>query len=144
MAPPVPVADIVTLLIPLWILLGVLVLLGTFALLGRVQNGRYIRPLVVGMAKVPILRRGMERASNAALERTNPELASAMKKMKRHGSRLNDPQQAQRAMSQLTRQERRALLEMQEQQGVEAVAPEATNRQMRRRLEKAQKNARRK
>jgi ribosome maturation protein Sdo1 len=46
-------------------------------------------------------------------------------------------------MSQLTRNERRALLEMQDQQGVEAVAPEATNRQMRRRLEKAQKNARR-
>jgi hypothetical protein len=139
----VPVASIATLLIPLWVLLGLLVLLGSFALLGRVQNGRYIRPLVMGMAKVPLLRRGMEKASNAALERSNPELASAMRKMKRHGTRLNDPQQAQRAMSQLTRDERRALLEMQEQQGVEAVAPEATNRQMRRRLEKAQKNARR-
>jgi hypothetical protein len=140
----VPVANIVTLLIPLWILLAVLVLFGAFALLGRVQNGRYIRPIVTAMAKVPILRRGMEKASKAALERTNPELASAMKKIQRHGSRLNDPQQAQRAMSQLTRAERRALLEMQEQQGVQPVAPEATNRQMRRRLEKAQKNARRK
>jgi hypothetical protein len=49
---------------------------------------------------------------------------------------------AQAAMSQLTRDERRALLDMQEQQGL-GVAPEATNRQMRRRLEKAQKNARR-
>jgi hypothetical protein len=140
----VPVASIVTLLIPLWILLGLLVLFGAFALLGRVQNGRYIRPVVMWLAKVPILRRGMEKASNAALERTNPELASAMKKIQRHGSRLNDPQQAQRAMSQLTRAERRALLDMQEQQGVQPVAPEATNRQMRRRLEKAQKNARRK
>jgi hypothetical protein len=138
------VADIVTLLIPLWILLGLLVLVGSFALLGRVQNGRYIRPIVMTLAKVPILRRGMEKASSAALERSNPELASAMKKIQRHGSRLNDPQQAQRAMSQLTRAERRALLEMQEQQGVPPVAPEATNRQMRRRLEKAQKNARRK
>jgi len=45
-------------------------------------------------------------------------------------------------MSQLTRDERRALLDMQEQQGL-GVAPEVTNRQMRRRLEKAQKNARR-
>ena len=44
-------------------------------------------------------------------------------------------------MSQLTAQERRALLEMQEQQG--AMAPDATNREMRRRLEKAQKQARR-
>jgi hypothetical protein len=138
------IADIVTLLIPLWILLGLLVLVGSFALLGRVQNGRYIRPIVMAMAKVPLLRRGMEKASNAALERSNPELASAMKKIQRHGSRLNDPQQAQRAMSQLTRAERRALLDMQEQQGVQPVAPEATNRQMRRRLEKAQKNARRK
>lgn len=143
MAVAVLVAAIVTLLIPLWILLGLLVLLGSFALLGRVQNGRYIRPFVMTLAKVPLFRRGMEKASNAALERTNPELASAMKKMKRHGTRLNDPQQAQRAMSQLTRDERRALLEMQEQQGVEAVPPEATNRQMRRRLEKAQRNARR-
>ena len=134
--------SIVTLLIPLWILLFLLVLLGVFALLGRVQNGRYIRPIVLTAAKVPLLKRGMEKASNAALERSNPELASAMKKIQRHGSRLNDPQQAQRAMSQLTRNERRALMEMQEQQGL-GVAPEATNRQMRRRLEKAQKNARR-
>ena len=52
-----------------------------------------------------------------------------------------DPQRAQQAMSQLTSQERRALLEMQEQQGV--VSPEATNREMRRRLERAQKQAKR-
>jgi hypothetical protein len=143
MTAAVVLADIVTLLIPLWIILGLLIILGSFALLGRVQNGRYIRPIVVGLAKVPLLRRWMERASNAALERTNPDLASAMKKMQRHGSRLNDPQQAQRAMSQLTRNERRALMEMQEQQGNDAVAPESMNREMKRRLERAQKNARR-
>jgi hypothetical protein len=45
-------------------------------------------------------------------------------------------------MSMLSREERRALLDMQEQQGM-GVAPEATNRQMRRRLERAQKNSRR-
>ena len=140
MALAVLVADLLTLLIPLWVLLGVLVLLGTFALLGRVQNGRYIRPIVLTAAKVPLLKRGMEKASNAALERSNPELASAMKMMQRTGA-LRDPMKAQAAMSQLTRDERRALLDMQEQQGV-GVAPEATNRQMRRRLEKAQKNAR--
>lgn len=144
MASALPVADITTLLIPLWILLFLLLLLGAFALLSRVQNGRYVRPIVVALAKVPLFRKGMEKASNAALERTNPELASAMKKIQRHGSRLNDPQQAQRAMSQLTRNERRALLEMQEQQGTDAVAPDAVNRQMRRKLEKAQRNARRK
>jgi hypothetical protein len=135
------IADIVTILIPLWILLGLLALLGVLALLGRIQNGRYLRPIITGMSKVPILKRWMQKASNAALERSNPELASAMKKMQRTGA-LRDPMKAQAAMSQLTRDERRALLDMQEQQGL-GVEAEATNRQMRRRLEKAQKNARR-
>ena len=134
-------ASIATLLIPVWILLFLLVLLGAVALLGRVQNGRYLRPLFAGMAKVPLLRRWLQKMSTAAIERSNPELASAMKKMERAGA-TRDPQRAQAAMSQLTREERRALLDMQEQQG--ALAPEATNREMRRRLEKAQKNARRK
>jgi hypothetical protein len=138
---PMLVADIVTLLIPVWILLGLILLLGIFALLGRIQNGRYLRPIIGLISKVPILRKWLQKASNAALERSNPELASAMKKMQRTGA-LRDPMKAQAAMSQLTRDERRALLDMQEQQGL-GVAPEATNRQMRRRLEKAQKNARR-
>ena len=135
------VADIVTLLIPVWILLGLILLLGVMALLGRIQNGRYLRPIIGLISKVPILRKWLQKASNAALERSNPELASAMKKMQRTGA-LRDPMKAQAAMSQLTRDERRALLDMQDQQGL-GVAPEATNRQMRRRLEKAQKNARR-
>ena len=138
---PMLVADIVTLLIPVWILLGLILLLGVFALLGRIQNGRYLRPIIGLISKVPILRKWLQKASNAALERSNPELASAMKKMQRTGA-LRDPMKAQAAMSQLTRDERRALLDMQEQQGL-GVSPEATNRQMRRRLEKAQKNARR-
>jgi hypothetical protein len=135
------VADIVTLLIPLWILLFLVLLLGVVALLGRVQNGRYLRPVLLVLMKVPLLKKWIEKASNAAIERSNPELASAMKKMQRTGA-LRDPMKAQAAMSQLTRDERRALLDMQEQQGA-GLAPEATNRQMRRRLEKAQKNARR-
>ena len=132
-------ASFVTLLIPLWILLGLLLLIGVLALLGRIQNGRYLRSVILGLMKVPYLKKWIQKASNAAIERSNPELASAMKKMQRTGA-LRDPMKAQSAMSQLTRDERRALLEMQEQQGVGA-APEATNRQMRRRLEKAQKNA---
>ena len=134
-------ADIVTLLIPVWILLGLLVLFGIFALLGRIQGGRYLRPVVGTIAKVPLFRRWLQKASNAALERSNPELASAMKKMQRSGA-LKDPMKAQSAMSMLSREERRALLDMQDQQGM-GVAPEATNRQMRRRLERAQKSARR-
>jgi hypothetical protein len=135
------VADIVTLLIPLWILLGLVALLGVLALLGRVRGGRYLKPIVALIAKVPLFRRWLQKASNAALERSNPELASAMKKMQRSGA-LKDPMKAQSAMSMLSRDERRALLEMQEEQGL-GLAPEATNRQMRRRLERAQKSARR-
>lgn len=133
------IASIVTLLIPLWILLGLFVLLGVLALLGRIQNGRYLRPVINVVAKVPLFKRWLEKASTAAIERSNPELASAMKKMQRSGA-LRDPQRAQAALSNLTQQERRALLEMQEEQGT---APEATNRQMRRRLEKARRDAQR-
>ena len=131
-----------TLLIPLWILLGLLAILATLGVLGRIQNGRYLRPVVTWMTKVPLLKRWLEKASKAAMEKTNPELASAMRKLEPHAKHLHDPQMAQKAMSRLTREERAALIEMQDQQGV--AAPEATNRQMRRRLEKAQKGARRK
>ena len=36
------IADIYTLLIPLWILLGLVAVLVALGLLGRVQNGRYV------------------------------------------------------------------------------------------------------
>ena len=134
------VADLVTLLIPVWILLGLVLLLGVVALLGRIQGGRYLRPLINVISKVPMFRRGLQKASNAALERSNPELASAMKKMQRSGA-LRDPNRAQAAMSQLTAPERRALIQVQEEQGV--MAPEATNRQMRRKLDKAKRDAQR-
>ena len=133
------IASIVTLLIPVWILLGLVVLMGVLALLGRIQNGRFLRPLITLIAKVPLFRRGLQKASNAALERSNPELARAMKKLEPHAKHMHDPQQAQKAMSKLTRDERRALLEMQDQQGT--VPEEATNRQMRRRLEKQRRDA---
>src|SRR4051795_11497309 len=129
--------DFALLLIPLWILLGLLLLLGILGLLGRIKDGRYLKPLFGWMAKVPFLKRQMEKASKAAIERTNPELASAMRKLEPHAKQLHDPQQAQKAMSRLTREERAALLEMQEQQGGPEL--EGMNRQMRRRLEKQQK-----
>jgi hypothetical protein len=131
------IADIVTLLIPLWIVLGLVVLLLLLGLLGRIQNGRYLRPLFKLLTKVPLFKRWLEKGSRAAIERTNPELASALRKLEPHQKRLHDPQHAQKAMSLLTRQERAALLDMQEQQG--AVPEEATNRQMRRQIEKQRK-----
>jgi hypothetical protein len=132
--------SIVTLLIPLWILLGLVALLGVLGLLGRIQGGRYLKPLFAQMSKVPFLRRQLEKASKAAIERTNPELASAMRKLEPHAKQLHNPQQAQKAMSRLTREERAALLEMQEQQGGPELA--AANRQMRRQLEKQRKRGR--
>src|SRR5579864_8623263 len=131
------VADLSVLLIPLWILLFLVVILGVLALLGRFRGGKYLKPVFAAMSKVPFLRRMLEKASKAAIERSNPELASALRKVEPHAKQLSNPQRAQKVMSRLTREERAALLEMQEQQG--GPEAEATNRQMRRRLEKQRK-----
>ena len=85
-------------LLPLWIVLALLVVLGVLALLSRVAGGRYVRPIVQKLMKVPLLGRGMKKASEAALERQNPELASAIKKLQRSGA-TTDPLKAQQAMS---------------------------------------------
>ena len=71
---------------PLIVLGTLLVLFGLAVLLGRVAGGRYLRPIVVGLSKVPFLKRLLERMSNAALERENPELASAIRKLQRFGT----------------------------------------------------------
>src|ERR1043166_2136435 len=84
--------------------------------------------------KVPFLRRWFQKASTAALERQNPELASAMRKLQRLGPSL-DPQKAQAALSQLSANERRAYMEAVEEQGG---IPEASNRQMRRMQQRMQ------
>ena len=131
------IADIVTLLIPLWILLGLLSILIVLGLVGRIQNGRFLRPLLKPIMKVPIFKRWIEKGSRAMLEKQNPELASAIRKLEPHQKHLHDPMRAQKAMSQLTKQERAAVLAMQDQQG--AVPEEATNRQMRRALDKQRK-----
>jgi hypothetical protein len=115
-------------LIPI-VVLGVLLLVfGLLVFLGRFRKGRYLRPLITTMMKVPLLRRWFQKASTAALERQNPELASAMRKLQRLGPTI-DPQKAQAALSQLSATERRAYMEAVEEQGQ---MPEAANRQMRR------------
>ena len=121
--------------LPLYIIVAVLLVVVLFSLLARVRGGKYVRPVVNQMAKVPLLRKGMQKASKAALERQNPELASAVAKLERAGVG-RDPQRAQAALSRLTAAERRAYLEAAGQQGA---MPEPTNRQERRRLEKLQK-----
>ena len=49
-------ADIWTILIPVYILLGLLLLLVALNLLARVQGGRYVRPIGQAMMKVPFLK----------------------------------------------------------------------------------------
>src|SRR5438477_1878293 len=125
-------------LIPLYVLGALLLLLGIFALLSRIRGGRYVKPVVQGIMKVPLLNRGMKKASEAALERQNPDLASAIKKLERYGA-TRDPQRAQQAMSKLTASERRAYLDAAGEQHPEGMA---SNRQMRRQMERARKGQR--
>jgi hypothetical protein len=118
-----------------FIVLGALLLLfGLLLLLGRIAGGRYLRPIVVGLSKVPLLRRLFQRMSNAALERENPELASALRKLQRFGTPTT-PEAAQRALARLTPGERRAYMQA---AGQQAGVPEATNRAARRKLTGAQ------
>ena len=123
-------------LTPLYVLAGLLLIFGIFALLSRIAGGKYVKPIVQGVLKVPLLGRGMKKASQAALERQNPELASAIKKLERYGA-TRDPQRAQAAMSNMTAAERRAYLDAAGEQG--DAQPDQMNRQMRRQLERARK-----
>jgi hypothetical protein len=128
-------------LIPVWVVAGLMLLLLVFALLGRVQGGRYVRPIVTQIARVPLFRRLLIKAAEAAQERQNPELASARKKLERLGPAINDPRRAQAALSQLTPGERRAYLDAAGDDS--APGAEVMNREQRRRLEKARRDAQR-
>ena len=85
-------------------------------------------------SKVPFLKRLFERMSNAALERENPELASAIRKLQRFGTPTT-PEGAQRALARLTPGERRAYMQA---AGQQAEVPEAANRAARRKGNAAQ------
>jgi hypothetical protein len=124
-------------LIPVFILAAIVVVLGLFALLGRIKGGRYLRPIVQFLMKVPILGKGLKKMSEAALERSDPELASAVKKLERAGAG-RDPKRAQQAMSQLSAAERKAVMEA--TMGTEQ-APVAMNRAQRRKLEQQRKRS---
>ena len=125
-------------LIPLYILGALLLVLGIFALLGRIAGGKYLKPIVAFLMKVPLVGRGMRKMSQAALERQNPELAAAVKKMERAGV-ARDPQRAAQALSRLSREERAAYLDATTEQA-DAVP---MNRQMKRQMERAKKGRRR-
>src|SRR5436305_7120393 len=121
----------VWLFIPLILIGVVLVLFLLLVLLGRYKSGALLRPVIGRLSRIGFMRRFFTRVSTAAIERQNPELASALKKINPVASNPN-PQAVQKAMSRLTAAERRAYMEAaQEQEGIS----ESGNRQMRRRLQ---------
>lgn len=124
-------------LLPLIVIGALALIFGVLFFLGKFRGGRYLRPIVQFLMKVPLLNRVLRRMSEAALERANPDLASAIRKMERLGGN-RDPVRAQQVLSQLTPAERSAFLaaagQELEQQGVGPV-----NRQQRRQLEKQRK-----
>jgi hypothetical protein len=125
-------------LIPLFIILGVAVFFGVIVFLGRFRGGKYLRPIITTLSKIGFMRRWFEKMSTAALERQNPELATALRKMQRAGTNP-DPQKAQQALSTLSATERRAYLEAVQEQGA---MPEPANRQQRRMQQKLQQGSR--
>ena len=128
-------ADIWIVLIPVYILAGLVLLLLVLNLLARVKGGRYVRPLAQGLMKLPWIGKQMQKASRASLERQNPELASAVSKLERSGA-TRDPVKAQQALSRLSAAERQAYLEAAGEQGA---MPQAMNRAQRRAAEKMKK-----
>ncbi len=124
--------------IPLIALAIVLVLFLALLVLGRFRNGALLRPVIAKLSQIGFMRRFFTRVSTAAIERQNPELASALKKINTVAANPN-PQAIQKAMSRLTPAERRAYLEAAQEQGA---VPESANRQMRRQAERMQQQAR--
>jgi hypothetical protein len=124
--------------IPLLVLLTVVLLFGLLVLLGRYKNGALLRPIIARLSRIGFMRRFFQRMSTAAIERQNPELASALRKMNTVAANPN-PQAMQKAMSKLTAAERRAYFEAAGEQGA---VPESANRQMRRQAERMQQQAR--
>src|SRR3954453_13127925 len=123
-------------LIPIVLLAVLVVAFCLLVFLGRYRNGALLRPIVERLSRIGFMRRFFTKVSTAALERQNPELASAMRKISTVASNPN-PRAVQKAMSRLTPSERRAYL-----QATESQSEEAPNRQARRRVEKMQQQAR--
>ncbi len=120
--------------IPLAILAVLLFLVLILAVLARLKGGRYLRPIAMLLAKVPFMKKAFAKAAIANAERTNPELASAMRKMQTMGEPTS-PEQVQRALRVLTPSERKAYMGLAEEQAGESGGFEPTNRQQRRRME---------
>jgi len=127
------------LFIPLIVVGVILLLFLLLVLLGRYKNGALLRPVIGRLARIGFMRRFFTSVSTKAIERQNPELASAIKKMNVVASNPN-PQAAQKAMSRLTPAERRAYMEAAQEQ--QESAPEMLNRQNRRKLQQQTRGGR--
>ena len=120
-------------LLPFIVLGSLLLLMLLLFLLSRIGGGKALRPLVELLSKIPFMRRWFQRMSVAAYERTNPELASAIRKMQSFGE-IRSPEQAQRAIAVLTPSERKAYMDLVGEQG--QMMPDPVNRDQRRRVER--------
>jgi hypothetical protein len=118
------------------LLVVVAVVFGGLFFLSRFRGGRYLQKLGLLMAKVPFLRRQLVKMNQAIIERQNPELASAMRKLNRVANA--DVKKQAQAFQTLSPEEKRAYQELVDKQGG---GPEPANRQMRRAQERlAQSN----
>lgn len=123
-------------LTPVVILGSILGLLLIFIILGRFRGGALLRPLIEKLSKIGFMRRFFTKMSTAALERQNPELASAIKKLTPLAAANRSPEAMQKALDRLlTPAERRAYMDAAAEQGVDE---EISNRQIRRHLERRQ------
>ncbi len=128
------------LFVPLIVLGVILAILGLLILLGRFRGGALLRPIVAKLSRIGFIRRLFQRMSTAAIERQNPELASALRKINTVAANPN-PQAMQKAMSRLTAAERRAYMDAaREQQGEGGL--DSIGRQERRRIERQQRGGR--
>jgi hypothetical protein len=125
--------------LPLIIVSVVLLLFLLLVLLGRFRNGALLKPVIRSLSRIRFMQRFFTSISTKAIERQNPELASAIKKLNTVASNPN-PQAVQKAMSRLTPAERRAYMEAAQEQ--QETAPEVLNRQNRRRLQQQTRGGR--
>jgi hypothetical protein len=124
--------------VPVIVVGTVALFFGLLVVLGRFRNGALLRPMIAWLSRFGLMRRFFTKVSTAAIERQNPELASALKKINTVAANPN-PQAVQKAMSRLTPAERRAYMEAAQEQGG---VPDSANRQMRRQAERMQQQAR--
>ena len=68
-------ADIFTLLIPIYILAGLLILLVALNLLARVKGGKYVRPIAMGLMKVALCLKHRRVPPNLHFQKLNPRIS---------------------------------------------------------------------